>query len=51
MKNGELSPHLSLVIKVFEEGRWVRKRVNIDAKDQMNYEREIRRRTWFKCTY
>ncbi len=33
---------LSLVIKVFEEGRWVRKRVNIDAKDQMNYEREIR---------
>ena len=35
---------LSLVIKVFEEGRWVRKRVNIDAKDQMNYEREIRRK-------
>jgi len=34
---------LSLVIKVFEEGRWIRKRVNIDAKDQMNYEREIRR--------
>jgi Zn-finger domain-containing protein len=34
---------LSLVIKVFEDGRWVRKRVNIDAKDQMNYEREIRR--------
>ena len=33
---------LSLVIKVFEDGRWVRKRVNIDAKDQMNYEREIR---------
>jgi Zn-finger domain-containing protein len=35
---------LSLVIKVFEDGRWVRKRVNIDAKDQMNYEREIRRK-------
>lgn len=34
---------LSLVVKIFEEGRWVRKRVNIDAKDQMNYEREIRR--------
>jgi hypothetical protein len=33
---------LSLVIKVFEDERWVRKRVNIDAKDQMNYEREIR---------
>src|SRR5664280_100627 len=25
-----------------DSGRWVRKRVNIDAKDQMNYEREIR---------
>jgi Zn-finger domain-containing protein len=35
---------LSLVIKVFEDGRWVRKRVNIDVKDQMNYEREIRRK-------
>ena len=34
---------LSLVVKVFEDGKWVRKRVNIDAKDQMNYEREIRR--------
>ncbi len=34
---------LSLVIKVFEDGRWVRKRVNIDAKEQMNYEKEIRR--------
>lgn len=34
---------LSMVVKVFEDGRWVRKRVNIDAKDQMNYEREIRR--------
>ncbi len=35
---------LSLVIKVFEDGRWVRKRANIDVKDQMNYEREIRRK-------
>ena len=35
---------LSLMIKVFEDERWVRKRVNIDAKDQMNYEREIRRK-------
>lgn len=35
---------LSMVIKVFEGGKWVRKRVNIDAKDQMNYEREIRRK-------
>jgi uncharacterized protein len=34
---------LSLVVKVFEDGKWARKRVNIDAKDQMNYEREIRR--------
>ena len=34
---------LSLVIKVFDDGRWIRKRVNIDAKDQMNYEREIRK--------
>lgn len=34
---------LSMVVKVFEDGRWVRKRVNIDAKDQMSYEREIRR--------
>ena len=34
---------LSLVIKVFEDGRWVRKRVNIDAKDQMTYERKYGR--------
>ena len=33
---------VSLVVKVFEGDRWVRKRVNIDADDQMNYEREIR---------
>lgn len=34
---------LSLVIKVFEDGRWVRKRVNLDGLDQLNYEREIRK--------
>ncbi|HMK54641.1 MAG TPA: DUF530 domain-containing protein [Methanobacteriaceae archaeon] len=33
---------LSLVIKALEDGRWVRKRVNIDAQDQMNYEKKIR---------
>lgn len=33
---------VSLVVKVFEGDRWVRKRVNIDADDQINYEREIR---------
>ncbi|MEN6329371.1 MAG: DUF530 domain-containing protein [Methanobacteriaceae archaeon] len=34
---------LSMVIKVLEDGRWVRKRVNIDAQDQLNYERKIRK--------
>ena len=33
---------LSMVIKVMEDGRWVRKRVNIDAQEQLNYERKIR---------
>jgi Zn-finger domain-containing protein len=33
---------LSLVIKVMDDGRWVRKRVNIDAHDQLNYEKKIR---------
>jgi Zn-finger domain-containing protein len=33
---------LSLVVKVLEDGRWVRKRVNIDADEQSDYEREIR---------
>jgi uncharacterized protein len=33
---------LSLVIKVLEEGRWMRKRVNVPAQEQANYEREIR---------
>ncbi len=35
---------VSMVIKVLEGDRWVRKRVNIDAEDQMNYEREIRQK-------
>jgi hypothetical protein len=34
---------LSLVIKVFEVGRWIRKRVNLDATDEINYEKEIRK--------
>lgn len=34
---------LSLVVKVFEDGRWIRKRVNMDAEDDKNYEREIRK--------
>ncbi len=34
---------LSLVVKVFEDGRWVRKRVNLDAIEQVNYEKEIRK--------
>ena len=33
---------LSLVIKVLEDGHSVRKRVNIHAQEQANYEREIR---------
>jgi uncharacterized protein len=33
---------LSLVIKVLDDGRWVRKRVNVPAQDQANYEHEIR---------
>ena len=33
---------LSLVIKIMEDGRWVRKRVTIDADDEVNYEKEIR---------
>jgi Zn-finger domain-containing protein len=34
---------LSLVVKVFEDGRWIRKRVHMDAEDDKNYEREIRK--------
>lgn len=33
---------LSLVVKVMEDGRWVRKREIIDAHNQPNYEKEIR---------
>ncbi len=35
---------VSMVVKVFENGRWVRKRVNLDCSDQLNYEREIRKK-------
>ncbi len=34
---------LSLVVKVFEDGRWIRKRVTLDAEDDLNYEREVRK--------
>ncbi len=34
---------LSLVVKIFEDGRWVRKRVNLDCINQVNYEKEIRK--------
>jgi len=34
---------LSLVVKVFEDGRWIRKRVHMDAEDDKNYEQEIRK--------
>jgi len=34
---------LSLVVKVFEDGRWIRKRVTMDAEEDLNYEREIRK--------
>lgn len=35
---------LSLVVRVFEDGRPVRKRVNLDGISQVNYEKEIRKR-------
>ncbi len=35
---------LSLVVKVLEDGRWIRKRVTMDAEDDLNYEREIRKK-------
>jgi uncharacterized protein len=35
---------LSLVVKVFEDGRWVRKRTNIDAAGQLDYEKEVRKK-------
>ncbi len=33
---------LSLVIKILEDGRWVRKRVTIDANEEVNYDKKIR---------
>lgn len=33
---------ISLVIKVMESGRWIRKRITIDAEDNENYERDLR---------
>ncbi len=35
---------VSMVVKVFEGGRWVRKRVNLDCSDKINYEKEIRKK-------
>ncbi|MGZ7095872.1 MAG: DUF530 domain-containing protein [Methanobacterium sp.] len=34
---------LSLVAKVPEDGRWIRKRVNMDVEEDINYEREVRK--------
>ncbi len=34
---------VSLVVRVLEDGRWIRKRVNIDIDDELNYEKEIRK--------
>ena len=34
---------VSLVVKVLEDGRWIRKRVNMDMTDELNYEKEIRK--------
>ena len=34
---------VSLVVRVFEDGRWIRKRVNMDTDDELNYEKEIRK--------
>lgn len=35
---------ISLVIKVMESGRWIRKRVTINAEDKTNYEKELRKK-------
>lgn len=35
---------LSMVVKIFEDGRWIRKRVNLDCINHVNYEKEIRKR-------
>lgn len=34
---------VSLVVRVLEDGRWIRKRVNMDTDDELNYEKEIRK--------
>lgn len=35
---------VSLVIKVMDSGRWIRKRVTLDADDNVNYESELRKK-------
>ncbi len=35
---------VSMVVKVLEGGRWVRKRVNLDCSGKLNYEKEIRKK-------
>lgn len=35
---------VSLVIKVMDSGRWIRKRVTLDANDNINYESELRKK-------
>lgn len=35
---------VSLVIRVMESGRWIRKRVSMDADDNLNYEKELRKK-------
>ena len=35
---------VSLVIKVMDSGRWIRKRVTLDADDNLNYESELRKK-------
>ncbi|MDZ4172518.1 MAG: DUF530 family protein, partial [Methanobacteriaceae archaeon] len=35
---------VSLVIKVMESGRWIRKRVTLDADDKPDYEEELRKK-------
>lgn len=35
---------VSLVVKVFENGRWVRRRVSLDVDEEINYEQEMRKK-------
>ncbi|MBM4241016.1 MAG: DUF530 domain-containing protein [Euryarchaeota archaeon] len=35
---------ISLVIRSFEGGRWIRRRVTVDFKERINYEKEIRKK-------